>query len=153
MTRRIASSRSVPSDRIDYLLAPTDDSWARDTGPIFVKNADGALKVLGLAFDGWGKSAPYGYDRLLAQKIAEQRGFEYVNAQGLVLEGGSFEMDGAGTFLATRSSVVSGARNPDMNVEEVEKLLRSYLPIGQFIWLEGSVGEDITDAHIDGFAR
>lgn len=33
----LLTSRSVPSDRIDYLLAPTDDSWARDTGPIFVK--------------------------------------------------------------------------------------------------------------------
>lgn len=28
----LLASRSVPSDRIDYLLAPTDDSWARDTG-------------------------------------------------------------------------------------------------------------------------
>ena len=36
----LLASRSVPSDRIDYLLAPTDDSWARDTGSIFFENAD-----------------------------------------------------------------------------------------------------------------
>lgn len=55
--------------------------------------------------------------------------------------------------MLNKSSVVSAARNPGLNVQQAEEYLTRYLGVTNFIWLEGVVGEDLTDAHIDGTAR
>ena len=69
------------------------------------------------------------------------------------MKGGSIETNGKGTGMLTKSSVVSKNRNSEMNIIEAEEYLTKYLGITNFIWLEGVVDEDITDAHIDGIAR
>ncbi|CKI06282.1 Peptidylarginine deiminase and related enzymes [Streptococcus pneumoniae] len=33
-------------DKIDFFIAPTDDVWARDSGPIFVYDNNKNLKIL-----------------------------------------------------------------------------------------------------------
>ncbi len=63
------------------------------------------------------------------------------------------ELDGKGTFIATRSSIINENRNPDLSEKDVESILQSKFGIEKFIWLDGQVGMDITDFHIDGFVK
>lgn len=124
-------------NQIDFVIAPSDDVWIRDTGPIFVKDEKGQLAIMNFSFDGWGKKMPY----------------PIIDASDLVMEGGSMEISADGTLMATKSSVVSNNRNASLTQTQVEDLLKKYLGVKRFIWLDGVLDEDITDAHIDGFAR
>src|SRR5574341_1540458 len=77
----------------------------------------------------------------------------------LVLEGGAVEVNGSGTFLATRSSIINPNRNPGKNQEEIEAVISEFLGVTHYIWLTGAGAEEIdkwggvTDSHIDGCAR
>jgi agmatine deiminase len=68
-------------------------------------------------------------------------------------EGGSFEIDGDGTLMACKSSILNANRNPGMTQAQAEVIFKKYLGVSNFIWLDGRVGLEITDQHIDGFAR
>lgn len=138
---------------IDFVIAKSDDVWARDTGPMFVYDSQGKLTIADFSFDGWGKKTPYKNDDAIPKAVARQRDLPVVDISSFVLEGGSVEISKDGTVMATRSSVVSKHRNPKLNQQDAEKYFKKYLGATNFIWLDGVVGEDITDAHIDGFAR
>lgn len=151
--RQLLQKEQVKLSNVDFTLAKTDDVWTRDTGPMFVYNQEGELTVADFAFDGWGRKAPYKQDDRLPQLIAAEKGLLIVDIADFVLEGGSFELSGDGTLLATKSSVISKNRNPKLSQKVAESYLEKYLGATHFIWLEGVTDEDITDAHIDGFAR
>lgn len=85
--------------------------------------------------------------------MAAIKGLPLCDASDVVIEGGAVETDGAGTLMACESSVVSPGRNRGLAKEYVERRLRQCLGVSNFIWLKGAIGEDITDAHIDGIAR
>ena len=138
---------------IDFTIAESDDVWVRDTGPIFGFDRDGALTILDFGFNGWGKKTPYEKDDAIPVQVSKATGIPLVSIPELVLEGGAMELDGAGTFLACRSSVTNKNRNPNLSEEQIEEYLQQYLGVTNFIWLDGSSGEEITDAHIDGIAR
>ncbi|CAJ1926323.1 unnamed protein product [Cylindrotheca closterium] len=65
----------------------------------------------------------------------------------------SIEVDGRGTLMAKRSSILNDNHNPGATQAEVEAYFRRYLGVNNFIWLDGTAGLDITDDHIDGTAR
>ena len=71
----------------------------------------------------------------------------------MINEGGSVELDGRGTLLACKSSILNKNRNPNLTQEQAERIFAKYLGATNFIWLNGQSGLDITDQHIDGFAR
>ena len=71
----------------------------------------------------------------------------------MVNEGGSIEVDGRGTLMAKRSSILNPNRNPGMTQAEAESYFEYYLGVTNFIWLDGKIGGDVTDDHIDGTAR
>lgn len=96
---------------------------------------------------------PYTKDNQIPQSVAEQKNIPIIDASDLVMEGGSMEISADGTLMATKSSVVSNNRNASLTQTQVEDLLKKYLGVNRFIWLDGVLDEDITDAHIDGFAR
>jgi agmatine deiminase len=87
-------------------------------------------------------------------KIGQDQGRTVLdlNAQ-LVVEGGAYEIDGQGTFLATRSAILNRNRNRGVSQGEAEAFFKRYLGVTHFIWLDGVPGLEITDMHIDGFAR
>ena len=68
-------------------------------------------------------------------------------------EGGSIEIDGRGTLMAKRSSILNKNRNPGWTQEDAERYFTRYLGVVNFIWLDGKKRGDITDDHIDGTAR
>ncbi|MCR8642956.1 agmatine deiminase family protein [Paenibacillus sp. N1-5-1-14] len=143
----------VNMDKIDFYIVPTDDVWARDTAPIFVYDKDNNLKLMDWGFNGWGKKTPYKKDAAIASKLSKQLGMERINLTDVVLEGGAFELDGNGTFLSTRSAVTNKNRNPKLSEADIEKVIGKNLGATNFIWLDGVRGLDITDFHIDGFAK
>ncbi|MGI6755733.1 MAG: agmatine deiminase family protein [Atopobiaceae bacterium] len=150
---KVLHDAGVRMDQIEITIAKSDDVWARDTAGMFAYDPQGNPTILDFGFDGWGKKTAYANDDKLPQCLAAQTGYTCTNMDEIVLEGGSVELDGMGTMMATRSSVISKNRNPEVSQEEMEQILSKYLGVTHFIWLDGVVDEDITDAHIDGMAR
>ncbi|HFJ9285900.1 TPA: agmatine/peptidylarginine deiminase [Bacillus toyonensis] len=148
----VLTDQGVNMEKIDFFIAPTDDVWARDTGPIFVYDNDKNLKILDPGFNGWGKKTPYKKDARLRENLSNQLGIERINWNKFVLEGGAFELDGNGTVLLTRSAVTNQNRNAKLSEKDIEKYF-SELGVTNFIWLDGAPNLDITDFHIDGFAK
>lgn len=143
----------IDMDKIDFYIVPTDDVWARDTAPIFVYDKDNNIKLMDWGFNGWGKKTPYKKDAQIANRLGKQLEKERIDLNEVVLEGGAFELDGNGTFLSTRSAVTNKNRNPKFSEAEIEEYIEEYLGAPNFIWLDGVPNQDITDFHIDGFAK
>jgi agmatine/peptidylarginine deiminase len=142
-------------DRVQLGIAPADDTWARDHGPITVIADDRPL-LLDFLFNGWGGKFPADQDNLLTRNLAAQGRFGTVPVQhiDLVLEGGSIESDGAGTLLTTRQCLLTPTRNPHLSQEDIEERLREHLGAERVLWLEhGHLEGDDTDGHIDTLAR
>ncbi|MFD3997761.1 agmatine deiminase family protein [Streptomyces sp. NPDC058548] len=141
---------------IEVVEIANDDLWIRDFGPTFVV-APGAVAGVDTNFNGWGKTGtsyaqPYANDAAAAATLLGQYGVNRIQAP-FVGEGGSLETDGAGTLLATVSSLVNSNRNPGMSQDQVEQGMKSVLGVDKVIWVPGLAGQDITDSHIDCLAR
>ena len=145
-------------DNINFFIIPTNDVWARDNGPIFVVNHVGDTAITDWSFNAWGGRFDYELDDKVPAAIGEQLDILVFKAP-LVLEAGAVEVNGKGTFLGTRSSIIDPYRNPGMGEDDIENLLRKFLGVDHFIWLTGAGrGEcdrwgDETDSHIDIVAR
>lgn len=143
---------------VDFHIIPTNDVWARDNGPIFVVNHQGETAIADWDFNGWGNRFPYELDDKVPASIGKNLGV-HVFKPNMVLEGGAVEVNGKGTFLATRTSIIDSYRNPGMSQADIEATLSKYLGVTHFIWLTGAGrGEcskwgDETDSHIDIVAR
>jgi agmatine deiminase len=136
---------------------PTNDAWCRDHGPIFVQRTgeDGRLEeaILDWGYNAWGgKYPPYDLDDVVPRRIAKEFGIRCWEP-GIVLEGGSIDVNGLGTLLTTEQCLLNPNRNPQLSKEQIEACLRDYLGVGNILWLgEGIVGDD-TDGHIDDITR
>ncbi len=129
-----------------------DDLWLRDTGSTFVRGTNGEKRALDFNFNGWGNKQMHARDAKVASFIAREAGVDAVSSK-LVLEGGCFEVDGAGTAIMSKSCIVNDNRNPGATLEEIEAELKRLLGLRKIIWLEGIAGRDITDGHTDFYAR
>jgi len=137
---------------VEVFECETDDSWARDIGPTFVFS-EGELVALDWQFNSWGgKYSPWDRDDAFAARVAELSGARHVR-HDVVLEGGTLEVDGSGTLLITRSSGLDYKRNPELDRNAMEALLAASLGVSNVVWLDGAIGGDDTDAHIDNLAR
>ncbi|WP_237072530.1 agmatine deiminase family protein [Pseudaestuariivita rosea] len=130
---------------------PTDDLWARDSGPLFVVHDGGGLAVRHVNFNGWGGKQRHPNDGLVARRVAERMGLPLLD-NGLVGEPGGVEQDGHGTLMAHESSWVNPNRNPGIRAAVEAQLLEAY-GAQKMIWAPGLAGQDITDFHIDALAR
>ncbi len=143
---------------IDMHIIPINDIWARDNGPIFVVNDDGGLAITNWTFNGWGNRFEHKLDNQVPPIIGEKLSLP-VFSPPLVMEGGAVEVNGQGTFMATRTSIIDPHRNPGKSQAEIEQILSDYLGVTHFIWLTGAGrGQcekwgDTTDSHIDIVAR
>ena len=137
---------------IELCVLPTNDVWARDSGPIFLVNDKGQLAATDWNFNGWGGRYPHDLDRTVPGGVAGHLSIPLFTAP-ITAEGGGIEVNGQGTLLATLSSIVNLNRNPGKSREEIEEALRQYLGVTHFIWLTGKDGMGDTDFHIDGAAR
>lgn len=150
----LLNSSGISLVNIDFKIYATDDVWVRDNGPIYVRDSTGKLNILDWGFNGWGNKTDYTNCNTVPAKIAADQNTTKVDLNNIMtLEGGSFEIDGNGTLLATRSAILNNNRNPGMTQAKAETVFTKYLGVTNFIWLDGVAGLEITDMHIDGFAR
>jgi len=145
----------VPADRAVLAVAPSNDTWARDHGPIAVRCQD-ELTLLDFGFNGWGGKYPHDLDDAITRTIYNQGTFgkNPLQTVDLILEGGSIEVDGQGTLLTTERCLLAPTRNPALGREQVEQRLAELLGLNRFLWLKhGCLAGDDTDSHIDTLAR
>lgn len=150
----LLNAAGVALSNIDFKIYPTDDVWVRDNGPIYVKDKNGNLVIEDWGFNGWGNKYDSDKCNAVPAKVAADQGRTVVDLnKTLINEGGSIEIDGNGTLLACKSSILNSNRNAGKSQAEVEAIFTKYLGVTHFVWLDGKAGLDITDMHIDGFAR
>jgi len=149
------TTASISLTNVDFYIHQNDDYWVRDNGPIFVYDANNDLTILDFGFNGWGGDAPYVLDDLIPALLASDLSLPIIDLSAFVFEGGSIEIDGNGSVLLTRSSITAADRNPNLTESQIEDYMTTYLGLTNFIWLDGQFGGnlDITDMHIDGFAK
>jgi agmatine deiminase len=150
----LLTNAGITLTNIDFRIYKTDDVWVRDNGPIYVKDKNGTLLIEDWGFNGWGNKAQFTNCNAIPAKIATDQAKTLVNINAIMTnEGGSVEIDGKGSLMACKSSIINNNRNPAMLQAEAEANFTKYLGITHFIWLDGTPGLEITDQHIDGFAR
>lgn len=145
----------IAGGRLLFAMAASDDTWARDHGPLTTL-IDGRPQVHDFIFNGWGGKFDAALDTAISAVLAAQGVFAAAELlpHEFVLEGGAIETDGAGTLLATRSSVATQTRNPDLGLPAIEACLAATLGFERFLWLtHGDLSGDDTDGHIDTLAR
>ncbi len=133
---------------------PTNDSWIRDYGPLFVINQTGELACHDFVFNGWGGkyNAEYERDGIVPRRVAERLGIPtWLHDE--VLEGGSIEVNGAGVVMTTEQCLLNQNRNRALDRPKLEALLHESLGTRHVLWLPGGIEGDDTDGHIDDVAR
>jgi agmatine deiminase len=154
--RAILRGAQIADSHVTLHVVRTDDAWARDHGPTFItRRAHGRteLAVVDWLYNAWGgKYPPWDHDDAVPRHIAARLGVQRFQP-GIVLEGGSIDVNGRGTLLTTEACLLNPNRNPHLSREQIEQHLRDYLGVRTILWLgDGIVGDD-TDGHIDDLAR
>ncbi len=143
----------IDLNRVHFYIFDYADVWFRDYGPVFVKNQRHQLAMLHWNFNSWGEK----YETLLKDKQIPEIINNKMNIPcfkpGIVLEGGSIDVNGEGTLLTTEQCLLNANRNPHLNKEQIEHYLSEYLGVSHFIWLKCGILGDDTDGHIDDLAR
>lgn len=143
------------NDRVRHVTMPTNDTWARDFGPITVLR-DGELQMLDFTFNAWGMKFAACHDNAVNRHLQEAGVLRVplLNMRRMVLEGGSIESDGNGTVMTTAQCLLESNRNPWLTQGEIEQQLKELLGAQQVVWLHhGALIGDDTDSHIDTLAR
>ncbi|HLW24280.1 MAG TPA: agmatine deiminase family protein [Steroidobacteraceae bacterium] len=146
----VAAARALCGASITVVSLPIDDSWTRDSGPIFLTDAAGRLRATSWRFNAWGgKFSSYARDAALAAAIAEYLRVPLATAE-ITLEGGGILSDGRGTIFATETCILNENRNPGLSKQGAEREMRRMLGAAKIVWLPGDPLETGTDGHIDG---
>jgi agmatine deiminase len=165
--RRVLERSDALSANVRFHHWPTNRVWMRDSGCIFLKCAAGnptretparsiALKF---RFNAWAKYSNWRHDEKIGGRMAKSAHADEIRPicgdTRIVLEGGSIDVNGAGTVLTTEECLLSKVqeRNPHMARVHYEKAFADYLCAPHTIWLgRGIVGDD-THGHVDDLTR
>lgn len=160
--RRVLGKAGVDLGRVEFFRFPTNRGWTRDVGPLFLRK-DGPPAELAIArfhFNAWAKYRDWTKDDKIPDLVARRlkvRTFEpKVRAGGVILEGGSIDLNGLGTLLTTEECLLDPAvqtRNPGLSRPELEALLRDYLGASNVLWLGHGIAGDDTHGHVDDVCR
>jgi agmatine deiminase len=147
----VDSAGRMCGDDIEVWAAPIDDSWLRDSGPIFVRGDDGSRRGVCFGFNAWGEDfSSWARDAEIASLICEHLGIEAVDATDFVLEGGSIAVDGTGFAATTERCLLNDNRGVGRTRQSVEAVLADRLGISKLVWLTDAIVEDDgTDGHVD----
>jgi len=154
---RTAVSSAELMNGVELIVEPTNDSWIRDHGPIFVNrisSSDGPEQIaLDWIFNSWGeKYGAYDLDDAIQRRLGARYGFEVIEPV-IVLEGGSIDVNGEGLLLTTEACLLNKNRNPHLSQAAIEEYLMTYLGVTHVLWLGDGIAGDDTDGHIDDLAR
>jgi len=145
--------------QVSFHQWPTNRVWTRDSGPIFVRKADNSLAVTNWKFNGWAKYDNWQLDDQLPNRVADLLDIPAwtptIGEHRVVLEGGSIDVNGAGTLITTEECLLSEVqqRNPGISREQLEKIFHDYLGIDQVLWMNRGIAGDDTHGHVDDITR
>ena len=146
---RLRSAFGHPEGEIAAARAASPAKKAKATKPLALK----------FRFNAWAKYSNWRFDEKIGSLMAKTAHAEEIRPLSLgkriVLEGGSIDVNGAGTILTTEECLLSPEqqRNPHMARVHYEKAFADYLGAPHTIWLgRGIVGDD-THGHVDDLAR
>lgn len=147
---------AVNLDRVSLHHFPTNDSWARDHGPIFIirkEKGENQPALTDWDYNAWGgKYPPFDQDNAIPRRIAELLDIPRFEPQ-MILEGGSIEVNGSGCLLTSEACLLNPNRNPGLNKNQIEQHLKDFLGVEKILWLgDGILGDD-TDGHVDDITR
>ena len=140
---------------ISLHVIPSNDAWCRDHGPAFLLNRNDKTKraIVNWNHNAWGGKYPYELDTEVPVRIHDLMPEVGLFSPGIVMEGGSIEVNGVGDLLTTTSCLLNKNRNPHLNQDQIEGYLRDYYGVENIVWLgDGIVGDD-TDGHVDDLTR
>lgn len=153
----------LPGANIQFHQFPTNRIWTRDYGPIFIKAGKQKRAALDWRFNAWAKYRDWKHDDAIPGQVVETVGVEsfqptfdvHGKPKRVVLEGGSIDVNGAGTILTTEECLLSDiqARNPDLTREDLEQIFADYLGCTHTLWLNKGIAGDDTHGHVDDLAR
>ncbi|HEY5940165.1 MAG TPA: agmatine deiminase family protein, partial [Gemmatimonadales bacterium] len=130
--RRLLSDEGADSGNVAFHYNPTNDAWCRDHGPIFLQRRQGnggEEAIVDWNFNAWGgKYPPYDLDDVVPTRIAKELALPVFHP-GIVMEGGSIDVNGKGTLLTTEACLLHPNRNPQLDRQAIEDYLRSYLGV------------------------
>jgi agmatine deiminase len=150
----LLQTAGVDFAKISFFMFDYADVWFRDYGPTFILNRKKQeLAMVNWIFNAWGDK----YDTLIKDKAIPQVINETLQlpcfSPPLVMEGGSFDVNGKGTLLTTEQCLLNTNRNPNLTRTDIENYLKTHLGITHFLWLKNGICGDDTDGHIDDLAR
>jgi agmatine deiminase len=154
MIKERLSKEGAGDSHVRYRVTDYEDVWIRDYGPTFVVNpAISRVAMVQWEFNAWGgKYEDHIRDGAIPDVMNDWLGLP-VFRPGIILEGGSIDVNGRGTVMTSRSCLLNPNRNKGLSGSDLETLLGENLGADHVLWLdEGIVGDD-TDGHIDDFAR
>jgi agmatine deiminase len=153
--RRVLTKCAVDMAAVEFLRWPTNRSWSRDYCPIYVRNQMGGIAITNWLFNGWAKYDNWRADNRIPSRVAKLDKVQQFEP-GIVLEGGSIDVNGVGLLLTTEECLLSESvqvRNPGLGRADLERYFADYLGIRQTIWLKQGIAGDDTHGHIDDLAR
>ena len=157
--RGILKKAGAKLESVEFFRVPTDRGWMRDSGPICVKNAAGAVAYNNFVFNGWAKYDNHKKDAAAVSRAnarLKRRVFLPMHRRRrVVLEGGSIDVNGKGTLLTTEECLQSRVqeRNPGFTKEDYAEVFREYLGVTNVLWLGNGIAGDDTHGHVDDLTR
>lgn len=157
--RSVLKNCHVCMEAIKFFHVPTNRSWTRDFCPMFVTGRNGERGILNWQFNGWAKYSNSEHDNAVTYALAARLNLRTWsprrNGERVVLEGGSIDVNGAGSVLTTEECLLSDvqARNPNLTRQDMEALFRDYLAATHVLWLRCGIAGDDTHGHVDDLAR
>lgn len=148
------TAREMLPAHVRVVEMSSDDSWARDYAPTFVIDKYGGRRGINWSFNAWGGMEdglyfPWDKDNKMAVKLCDLMNIDVYDASHIIMEGGSFHVDGEGTLITTEACLLSAGRNPQLTKVKIEQVLREYLNIEKIIWLKNGIYQDETNEHVD----
>lgn len=145
-----------PPGRVFFHHNPTNDAWCRDHGPIFIqRRRDRATEqaIVDWGYNAWGgKYPPWDLDDVIPSKVGREYDLPVFHP-GIVMEGGSIDVNGKGSLITTESCLLNPNRNPLLDQAGIERYLRDYLGVTNILWLGDGIEGDDTDGHVDDITR
>jgi len=159
---KIVKSKKIKN--IYFHKVKTDRIWLRDSGPIFLINKKYKKKIIiNFSFNGWAKYKNYKNDNKMNDILSKIINLKKINPtikkngkiKKVIMEGGAFDVNGAGSILLTEECLLSRIqeRNKDFKKKDYEEIFSKYFNIKNFIWLKKGIVGDDTHGHVDDISR
>ncbi len=160
--KRVLERVGVELSQVEFFRIPTNRGWTRDIGPIFVRHSKSKsdIRITRFQFNAWARYSDWQKDNRVPERLASKLTLplSLVEHAGrrVVLEGGSIDVNGAGTLLTTEECLLDAhvqVRNPGFSHRDYEQVFRDALGISNVLWLGKGIAGDDTHGHVDDLCR